>query len=625
MKEILYSDGFTIHIEDDNTASAKLNHAYSSDEVFIPFVVNEIPVTSFSFNEGNVGQRIKRIVIPASVKMLDFPECRFDHNIELAVDDRNPFLYSDGCALYSKDRSELICFSARGDEEYKIIDGCKTVRADAFNSSGNLKRILFPEGLNTIGEGAFTNCDGLTELILPDGLAEIKAEAFKDCNRIKKITLPPTLKIISKWAFFGNPNTLEICLPESLEDLGFNAFPDNWRLTVSEKSINLSEKDGFILSENGKNIMRLSQPHNDSVLVIPDYVTKIGSCAFAYIRQIEKVILPPGLHTIKDLAFYENDLKEIDLENVKIIEDGAFANCASLEKIRLKCDELGIRAFNNCSSLTEAEIDCKELGEEAFGKCEALRRVILKNTRVIGKLAFFHTPELKEIIFPPELESIKENTFAFSGSPLFIPKTVKRLEGFSVNGVREIHVFDNIETEISVDNDISKYGYTLFVHSAQTGEIKYAVPIIGKRYGFESPHNELVEMFKGGTDFDFQKFDNFFCSLPDDPGYNIDVLDKFNAGIQRLKYGFELNEKTRREYERQLGKLVELAAPAYIECDEAEILMNRGFYTDMSIEDLIRVIELSTEHQQTELTAFLLQILQEKRQAGAALPPLTLD
>ena len=607
-------DGLIFEIYDSGV-TVTINRKYSAEKVSVPPEVNGVPVTDFLFLIGRSEQvNVKYISLPESVKRLVF-DSYSDHNINVEIDERNPYFVTDGKAVYTKDRSELVTFLAHGDEEYAIPDGCKEIGEQAFLGAKNLRRVIFPKGLDSIRRIAFRDCTGLTELELPEGLTEIGKFAFTDCTGLKKIVLPSTLEIVDRGAFSYEPFTecnprLTVELPQALRIIGDIAFPNDWTLILSEKNKDLILANDLILSGDGQKLLCSAKPIETDVLVIPDNVVEIPSEVFSNNQQIEIVILPKTLRKIGESAF-ENmqSLKEINLENVKEIGDRAFKECKSLEKVSLKCDKIGISAFDGCNSLTEAEADCEIIEDFAFRNCGRLQKVVLKNTRILRARSFCVAKELKEIVLPYGLEEIEDDVFSYCNiEVLTIPKTVKQIGTRIADGVKEIHIYDNIKTDIR-RSDLSTDSYILYVHSAETDEIKYAVPIVGNT-GHDD-HNALVDMFGSGVDYDFKRFDSYFGSISDQLAF-----EKFNAGRLRLKYDRELDEQTRRMYAEQLGRLAPTIAGYYILNDNIEELFDPGFCEYLDAEQMLPLIDLSARNNLTELTAFLMQLCHEKRNGG---------
>lgn len=610
MSEYIEKDGFLFNIYDDY-AMVGLTQLFEEDEVFFPSEIDGVPVTVLVFNPSRARRKIKRMVLPESIKEVIYDESAYHDSVVFEISPDNPYIFTDGKAVYTKDSMELMLFVARGDEEYTILDGCKRIGKKAFEFASDLTRVNFPKGLETICVGAFEKCAELAELHLPEGLVKIETNAFRRCGKIRKLTLPSTLEYIGTWAFDEGENALTVHFPPALKKMGRGAFPTNWTFLLSENQKTYISRGGFILSNDGKTLVLPEKPLENGIAVIPDSVTEIGRAAFWRNQQIEKVILPKGLHTIGPAAFFHvSCLKEINLENVKVIRANAFHGCSSLERISLKCEMIGISAFSNCASLTEAEVDCEIISAYTFYSCESLSKMVMKNTKLLGAGAFCNTRKLKKLAFPPELEVIEDLALAGNGTDkLIVPKTVKRLGKEFAGGIKEIHIFDNIELDIRPDNDVSKENYTLYVHSAQTGEIKYAVPVIGGEFGTgfgQDEHDNIVSMFSG-LSFDYEAYDKHFCSI----SVNY-LMDKFNSALIRLKYGCKPDEQTLRSYGEQLGELGQFIAEHYISENKPELILDPVLYTYVSAEDLLRLVDASAGKHWTELTALLMQMCNEK-------------
>ncbi len=55
---------------------------------------------------------------------------------------------------------------------------------------GRDESVIVPEGIRTIGEGAFKVCVSLKQVSLPSTLCHIMAGAFKGCRKLRKIQIP---------------------------------------------------------------------------------------------------------------------------------------------------------------------------------------------------------------------------------------------------------------------------------------------------------------------------------------------------------------------------------------------------------------------------------------------------
>lgn len=130
----------------------------------------------------------------------------------------------------------------------------------------SIKKIVVEEGVTTLGEYIFWDCESLTEVKLPKTLTTLRKQCFKSCTSLKSITLPNNISLIEESAF-ENCSALEtVTFPKSLKEVHEHAF----------YSCNLKKVD-------------LSQTQ----------VETIGSAAFAQNAHCEEVYLPKTLKTLE--------------------------------------------------------------------------------------------------------------------------------------------------------------------------------------------------------------------------------------------------------------------------------------------------------------------------------------
>ena len=76
--------------------------------------------------------------------------------------------------------------------------------------------VVIPEGVTSIGEEAFDNCNSLTGIIIPKGVTSIGDRAFRLCTRLNGVTLPDGVTSIGCDAFGGCSSLTSISIPESV-------------------------------------------------------------------------------------------------------------------------------------------------------------------------------------------------------------------------------------------------------------------------------------------------------------------------------------------------------------------------------------------------------------------------
>ncbi|MGN0648855.1 MAG: leucine-rich repeat domain-containing protein [Oscillospiraceae bacterium] len=272
--------------------------------------------------------------------------------------------------------------------EITLPDSVKTLARCAFAKCQKLERVVLPKGLKAIGEMCFTDCWMLYEAVISEG-TEIIGECAFYHSGIRNITLPKSLKKIGGFAFgltllneieipdgveeiesvaFYNTNIKEITLPDSVVKFGGDFADSTVKITISENHPAFVQKDGYIISRDGKTLHRSADRIEATV---PDGVEIICSNAFNRCRSLERVVMPPSVTVIGELAFCGcSKLKEIVLSpNIRRIERNAFLS-AGINKITLP--------------------DSLEALSDAFSNCQMERLVVPPNTVITDDFFFRH-------------------------------------------------------------------------------------------------------------------------------------------------------------------------------------------------------------------------------------------
>lgn len=141
------------------------------------------------------------------------PECGYNVNEETTAIERQIKALS------------VFEYDDNGDDTYTLF-GLK---------NKNTVKIIIPEGVVAIADGAFEECEMLS-VILPEGLVKIGDCAFKDCKNLLSINIPASLLVVGYEAFAGC-EMLDITLPASVCKVGADALLN----TVQDRAIKEAE------------------------------------------------------------------------------------------------------------------------------------------------------------------------------------------------------------------------------------------------------------------------------------------------------------------------------------------------------------------------------------------------
>ncbi len=96
-----------------------------------------------------------------------------------------------------------------------------TITNRAFYGCDNVKTIVIPNSVTSIGEYAFGSCSNLTSIVIPNNVTSIGDAAFYNCSNLTSIEIPNSVTSIGGWAFYGCYKLTIYCEAESQ--------PSGWR------------------------------------------------------------------------------------------------------------------------------------------------------------------------------------------------------------------------------------------------------------------------------------------------------------------------------------------------------------------------------------------------------------
>ena len=128
--------------------------------------------------------------------------------------------------VYSLDGKRLIACPTGRTGRVDIPEGVEEIARNAFKL-GSVEEVHFPSTLKKIGDMAFFYCKNLKQVDFGTGLemigSNVEKQCFASCDNLKSIIMPPQVKSIGSRAF-ENSAVSELCLNEGLASVGYNAF-----------------------------------------------------------------------------------------------------------------------------------------------------------------------------------------------------------------------------------------------------------------------------------------------------------------------------------------------------------------------------------------------------------------
>lgn len=245
--------------------------------------------------------------------------------------------------IYSEDKKTLIRFPCNLNiERYTVLDGCIRIEDYAFEGiedfdpefgpfyyGNNLKDIILPSTLQSIGTCAFEGCREITCINIPNNVTSISDKAFYGCFALNKISLPYSLKELGDGVFPYSLTSIichslnfyicHRCLLSSINELvwiPYNITELDLPSEIKYKNVECFSYPNCIVSKEGELMWVVP---NVSSFSFPNTVKIIGQGTFNGNKIIKELKIPEGVIEIKEHAFgYNQNLNDVYLPNSMI-------------------------------------------------------------------------------------------------------------------------------------------------------------------------------------------------------------------------------------------------------------------------------------------------------------------
>ena len=282
-----------------------------------------------------------------------------------------------------------------------------------------VKKVFYGKDITSTGRFVFTHAYNVTEIVFEEGskLQNVEYEAFYYNKEVKSIVLPDTVTTIG-WRAFGNWQKMQtIYLPDGVKDINTNAFfsaNTGAYMQVAEGTYahTFATQKGFGVE------LRARKP----------LVVASGTCGdnVTWTLNDEGLLAVSGVGALPDYAYsganaapwtkYRSTIKAVEIgKDITAIGEFSFYSMTALASV----------TFEEGSKLTS-------IGKGAFGYSDVLETITIPATvKTIASHAFYFSDGLKSVSFEDDSALVSIGAYAFRGCPVlenvYIPEFVESL------------------------------------------------------------------------------------------------------------------------------------------------------------------------------------------------------
>ncbi len=284
-------------------------------------VTGNIEQTKTEFNLTEVNQA-DGVSTTGTITANDLTAGDWSGNFEFAIGVNKELI----AGLYDADGKMVCTWEESGIDVSKNFEfnNYKTDSASAYSvlqTKPEVKSIVMPDSVTSIGNYAFYGCSSLTNITIPDSVTSIGDNTFYNCSSLTNIAVPNGVTSIGSYAFSGCSGLTSIAVPDGVISLGDHAFSRCSGLTS---------------------------------ITIPNSVTNIKDGAFSRCTSLASITVSNSVTSIETSAFSGCiSLTSITIpDRATSIGGGAFHDCISLESVTYKG-----QTYTSKSALTTALTD----------------------------------------------------------------------------------------------------------------------------------------------------------------------------------------------------------------------------------------------------------------------------
>ncbi len=334
----------------------------------------------------------------------------------------NPISYSSNLYINDVDVKDLV-----------IPSSVTTIGDYAFGGCSSFTSITLPNSVTTIGDYAFSSCTGLTSITIPNSVTTIGDAAFAGCSGLTSATIGNSVTSIGMAAFQGCTKLTLVNIPNSVTTIGRAAFAECTSLPIID---NVRYAGTYLIEAVDKTL---------SLYTIQDGTGWIGDGAFSRCSSLTSITIPNSVTTIGNSAFGYSGLESVHIpSSVTSLGQAIFEDCPNLHTLYMEDGPTSIYFIcGGCPSLKNVRLPntLQTIDYGSFSECKSLQTITIPNSVSSIGMAAFQGCEKLEVHLPNSVTSIGTSAFAncLGLTSIDIPSSVTSIGGYAFENVLNIN------------------------------------------------------------------------------------------------------------------------------------------------------------------------------------------
>lgn len=327
----------------------------------------------------------------------------------------------------------------------------------------NLKKIIIPNSVTSIGSSAFAGCSDLTSVTIGNSVTNIESSVFSSCSSLESVTIGAGVQSIGS-NMFNNHRPAKVIWLANTPPSGYN---------YASGIINYVANDQYT-SFNNKTIYRFlsSTFEVDGVKYVPvspsERICDAIDCTYepmAESLKIGEIVEYKGVqmkvNQVHPYTCYNNQyVKDVKIACPGDVGQYAFYNCKALATVETNIGgAIGGYAFQSCSALQTAMLgeQVTGIGQYAFSGCSNLQGIVIPDAvMTMGRNAFEICTNMESVKMGTGVETIETYTFTSCSAlkDMQIGSNVKNINTYAFNACSSLPLIEIPQSVTTINNNV---------------------------------------------------------------------------------------------------------------------------------------------------------------------------